>query len=201
MNTKTKNVTYCCYLCYTAYHMSLKVTELRKGAMFVDNGEPWKVLDYTHIKMGRGGATIKIKGRNIKSDKIREFSFHSGAKVEEADVEVEKTQFIFRNGKEAHFTNKQVLPLEITGSKVDYLKSGTEVSIVSFEGEPLDLLIPITVDLKVKKTSSAVAGNTAGTATKEALLDSGLKLQVPLFINEGDLVRVNTDSGTYTTRV
>ncbi|MFH1896291.1 MAG: elongation factor P [bacterium] len=179
----------------------MKVTELRKGALFVENQDPWKVLEYNHIKVGRGGANIKVKARNLKTDKIREFTYHSGAKVIDADVEVVKTVFLYRTGKEAHFANKRVLPLELVGSKVDYLKNGVEVGIVCFADEPIDLLIPITVDLKVTRTDSAVAGNTAGNATKEAHLESGLKLQVPLFVSEGDVVRVNTESGSYVTRV
>lgn len=179
----------------------MKVTSLRKGALFVENQDPWKVLEYTHIKVGRGGANIKVKARNLKTDKIREFTYNSGAKVADADMEVIKTKFLYRTGHEAHFEEGQVLPIELVADKVDYLKSGTEVSILYFEEEPIDLLIPITVDLKVRKTSAAVVGNTAGNATKEAHLESGLKLQVPLFVNEGDVVRVNTENGSYVTRV
>jgi len=179
----------------------MKVTELRKGALFVEGNEPWKVLEYHHIKMGRGGANIKVRARNLKNSKIREFTYNSGGKVEDANVEVVKTTFLFRTGREARFANKTVLPIGLVEGRVDFLKNGTGVGIVVFEDEPIDLLIPTTVDLKVKKTSPAVAGNTSGNATKEALLESGLKLQVPLFINEGDTVRVNTESGSYVTRV
>ncbi len=179
----------------------MKVTELRKGALFVEREDPWKVEKYEHIKMGRGGATIKVKARNLITDTVREFSYNSGAKVEDADVETVKTKLLYQDGKQAHFDNKVDLPISEIREKVEFLKSGTEITMIFFEGEPIDILIPITVDLKVKRSDPAVAGNTSGNATKEALLESGIRIHVPLFVNEGDTVRVNTESRSYVTRV
>ena len=151
--------------------------------------------------MGRGNASIRLKGRNLVNGKIRDFTYNSGAHVEEADVEVVKTNFKYRDGQSAYFENGVTLPLSEYEDKVLFLKSGIDVSVVLFEEEPIDLLIPITVDLEVKSTAGSDKGNTVSGAYKEAIMETGLRIQVPMFVKEGDELKINTETASYVTRV
>jgi elongation factor P len=179
----------------------MNITDLKKGTVFLELESPWKVLDYKHTTLGRGSATIRIKAKNLENGKIRDFTYNSGAKVEDADVEVVKCDFLYRDSTSAHFSGDVVLPIADYEEKMAYLTKGTEVGILLFEEDPIDLMIPITVELKIKSTSDAIKGNTVTNAYKEAIMETGLRIQVPMFAREGDIIKINTESGNYITRV
>ena len=181
----------------------ISVTELRAGAVFRHDGDPLQVTKYLHKKLGRGKANIRIKAKNLRNGATLDTVFNSGAKVEEAEVVKKSVQFLYQDGKELHFEDLE------TGDKVSlamdeqgkFLSKDTEVTLLSFENEPLSIELPSAVELKVKKTEPGIKGNSATNIYKPAMLESGHTLQVPLFINEGDTIKVNTETGKYASRV
>lgn len=184
----------------------INVTQLRKGVTFTKDGELYRVLEYEHYKPGRGNAIIRTKLRNLRTGVIINQNFLSGDKVEDIRLEHRTVQYLYNDEHFFYFMDVETyeqpaLPREILEEVIPYLKEGITLEILSYEGEPLDIELPITVDLKVIEAPPGFAGDTATGATKEVTLETGLKLQVPLFIEEGDVVRVDTRTGAYVTRV
>lgn len=183
----------------------IPVTELRAGTIFLERGNPCQVLKYAHTKLGRGKANIRVKIKNLRTGTILEKVFNSGAKVEEAEVSKESVQFLYQDGENLHFKDLETeqkidLPLSLAPEAGNFLAKNFEVKILIFAGEPLSVELPPTVELKVKKTEPGIRGNSATNIYKPATLESGYKLQVPLFINENDVIRVNTETGKYISR-
>ncbi|MGC9358938.1 MAG: elongation factor P [Anaerolineae bacterium] len=184
----------------------ITVTQLRKGVTFEDDGQLWKVLEYDHYKPGRGKAIIRTKLLNLRTGTIVNRNFLSGDKVQDVRLDHRTVQFMYTDGEFYHFMDTETyeqpaLPKEVLGDAIPYLKEGTTLELELYEGEPLDIELPITVDLKVVDAPPGYAGDTATGATKEVELETGLRLQVPLFVEEGDVLRVDTRSGEYLTRV
>lgn len=184
----------------------IPVTQLRKGVTFTKDGELYRVLEYEHYKPGRGNAIIRTKLRNLRTGAIINQNFLSGDKVEDVRLDHRTVQYLYNDGHLFYFMDVETyeqpaLPREILEEVIPYLKEGITLEILSYEGEPIDIELPITVDLKVIEAPPGFAGDTATGATKEVTLETGLKLQVPLFIEEGDIVRVDTRTGAYVTRV
>ena len=181
----------------------ISVTELRKGAVFKHNGDPLQMTKYLHKKLGRGKANIRIKAKNLRTGATLDTVFNSGAKVEKAEVVKKSVQFLYQDGKQLHFTDsetgdKMSLPMSDSGK---FVSKNIEIKLLSFEGEPLSIELPSAVELKVKKTEPGFKGNSATNIYKPATLESGHTLQVPLFINEGDTIKVNIETGKYVSRV
>lgn len=182
----------------------LSVTDLRGGTIYEDSGDFLQVLSYEHIKMGRGSATIKVKVRNIRSGATTIKSFQNGGSVKEIIVENNIMQYLYRNEKEASFMNPTTFE-QITISLdsipgYEYLVEGENATIQSYEGETLGITLPPKVTLKVTETAPGVKGNTASNVYKDAKLENKKSIRVPLFINEGDLIVVDTRDGSYTKR-
>jgi elongation factor P len=180
--------------------------ELRKGVAIELDGELWQILDYHHIKMGRGSAQVRITLRNIKRGQTVERSFQAGTKWPRAQMERRPVQFLYRDGDDFHFMDTDTydqfsLRGEQLGDAVPYMKDGMTVDRTTYQGETIGVELPVTVDLRVTSTEPGFAGDTASGARKPATLETGLTLQVPLFIGEGDVVRVDTRTGEYQTRV
>jgi elongation factor P len=180
--------------------------ELRKGVAIELDGELWQILDYHHIKMGRGSAQVRITLRNIKRGQTVERSFQAGTKWPRASMERRPVQFLYRDGDDFHFMATDTydqfsIPGEQLGEAVQYMKDGMMVDRTTYQGETIGVELPVTVDLEVTSAEPGFAGDTASGARKPATLESGLTIQVPLFINEGDVVRVDTRTGEYQTRV
>ena len=184
----------------------LSVTELRNGTIYKDSGAPYTVLKYTHTKVGRGNATIRVKVRNLITGATLERAFTSGASVEEADVQKVKAQYLYRAGERVYFMEmvgfEQIeLPVDLIDEGVSYLKDGQEVFIFIFEGRAVSVELPITVQLKVTETEPGFKGDTATAALKPATVETGLKVDVPLFIRAGDTIKIDTRTGEYLERV
>jgi elongation factor P len=180
--------------------------ELRKGVAIELDGELWQILDYHHIKMGRGSAQVRITLRNIKRGQTVERSFQAGTKWPRASMERRPVQFLYRDGDDFHFMDTDTydqfsLRGDQLGEATQYMKDGMLVDRTSYQGETIGVELPVTVDLEVTSTEPGFAGDTASGARKPATLESGLTIQVPLFIGEGDVVRVDTRTGEYQTRV
>jgi elongation factor P len=180
--------------------------ELRKGVAIELDGELWQILDYHHIKMGRGSAQVRITLRNIKRGQTVERSFQAGTKWPRASMERRPVQFLYRDGDDFHFMDTDTydqfsIRAEQLGEATQYMKDGMTVDRTTYQGETIGVELPVTVDLRVSSTEPGFAGDTASGARKPATLETGLTIQVPLFIGEGDVVRVDTRTGEYQTRV
>jgi len=184
----------------------IDVNELRKGVTFDLDGELFKVLDYQHHKPGRGAATIRVKARNLRKGTILEKTFGSSERVNEIRLEYHNVQFLYSDGVLYHFMDLEnfeqtALSAEIIGEERNLLKEGTEVKLTLFEDEPLDVELPINVDLQVTKAESSVRGDTATGVTKRVTVETGAEVSTPNFVNIGDTIRVDTRTGDYVTRV
>jgi elongation factor P len=180
--------------------------ELHKGVVIELDGDLWQILDYHHIKMGRGSAQVRIKFKNVKKGSIVEKSFQAGEKWPRAQLDRRPIQFMYRDGDDFHFMEMETYEqFHLNSSQLDdavnYMKDGMTLDRISFEGETLGVELPITVDLVVVETDPGFAGDTATGARKPATTESGLIVAVPLFVTEGDTIRVDTRTGEYQTRL
>lgn len=179
----------------------ISVTELRAGTIFEDKGQVYKVLSYQHIKMGRGSANIKVKVKNVKSGSTTEKSFINGSRVNNMQVFKKDLQFLYKDEANAYFMNpttfEQVnIPLAVLEGYI-FLKEGGLFSVSFLQDEPLELNLPPKMDLMVSETGPSEKGNSVSNIYKDATLENGFKTKVPLFINIGDKVRVDTRTGAY----
>jgi len=184
----------------------IPVTDLRTGVTFADNSQIYQVLSYEHIKMGRGSANIKVKVKNLRSGSVTEKSFISGAKVEPINLEKRKVQYLYSDNQGGHFMDSQTfeqfrLGKEKLGGQAKFLKEGMEVSLLAFGGEHLWLDLPIKMDFKIAQTDPGFRGDSVSNIYKDAVLENGVKIKVPLFIKIGEMVRVDTRTGEYVERV
>ncbi len=184
----------------------IDVNELRKGTTFELDGALFKVLDYEHHKPGRGKATIRIKARNLRTGTTLDKSFISGDRVNDVRLDYHNVQFLYSDGTLYHFMDLETyeqpaISSEILGDTVNYLKENLEVKLTFYQGEALDIELPTSVDLLVTQAGIAVRGDTATGVTKKVTTETGVEVQVPNFVEEGDTIRVDTRSGSYVTRV
>ena len=179
----------------------ISVTDLRSGIIFRYLGQILKVLSYEHIKMGRGSANVKVVVKNLKTGSITDKSFISNAKVDEAHVERQDYQFLYKDQDSAYFMNLKTfeqisISLKVCKEHV-FLKEGETFSINFLDNEPLSLNIPPKMEFKVSETGPSLRGNSATNIYKDAILENGLKTKVPLFIKVGDNVRIDTETLSY----
>jgi elongation factor P len=184
----------------------IDVNELRKGVTFTMEGELFKVIEYQHYKPGRGKAIIRTKLRNLRSGSTIEKTFTSGDRVQDIRLDHQTVQYLYNDGEFYHFMDTESyeqfpLPNALLEDARSYLVENMQIELSSYEGEPLDVELPITVDLKVVEAPPGFAGDTAQGATKEVILETGHKIFVPLFISMGDVLRIDTRDGRYVTRV
>ena len=184
----------------------IDVNSLRKGTTFTRDNEIYKVLDYSHTKVARGGATIRVKVRNLRSGATYEKTFNGGERVEDIRLDHTEAQYLYNDGELYHFMDTETyeqpaITAERLTDIIPYLTEEMVVKMSSYEGELLDIEIPITVDLEVTEAEPGFAGDTAQGATKQVTVSTGLQVQTPLFINVGDVIRIDTRTGEYITRV
>ncbi len=184
----------------------IDVNELRKGVTFTMDGELYRVIDYQHHKPGRGKAIIRTRLRNLRSGSTTDKNFISGDRVQDIRLDHQTVQYLYSDGDFYYFMDTETyeqfpLPDALLEDVKPYLVENAEIELSSYEGERLDVELPITVDLRVVEAPPGYAGDTAQGATKEITLETGLKLHVPLFIEEGDVLRIDTRDGRYVTRV
>ncbi len=180
------------------------VQDLRTGTTFEEDDQIFVVLSYEHIKMGRGSANIKVKVRNLRTGAITEKGYISGAQVHPARTQNKEYQFLYKDEENAFFMDPQTyeqheIPLQkLVGH--EFLQEGENATLQFYDEEPLALQLPPKVTLKVEDTPPGVKGNSASNVYKDAVLVNGMKIRVPLFINNGDEVVVDTRDGSYTKR-
>jgi elongation factor P len=184
----------------------IDVNELRKGVTFELDGGLYKVLDYSHNKTGRGNATIRVKARNLLTGANIERTFNSGLSVQDVSLDFHNVAYLYNDGDFYHFMDnvtfeQPAIKAEMLGDDALYLKEGMEVKLTFYNGEPLDVEIPSSVDLKVVEAETAIRGDTATGVTKKVTTETGLQVNCPQFVKVGDTIRVNTETGEYVTRV
>ena len=184
----------------------IDVTNLRKGVTFELDNEIFKVLDYQHIKVARGGATIRVKVRNVRSGVTVEKTFNSGDRVQDIRLERREVQYLYPDGDLYYFMDTETyeqpaLSADILGDAINYLSDGQTLILLTYDGEAIDVELPVTVELEVVDADPGYAGDTAQGATKEVTVSTGIKLQTPLFVEVGNVIRIDTRDGSYVTRV
>lgn len=184
----------------------IDVNQLRRGRTFVHDGEIYKVTEYSHNKPGRGKATIRVSVRNVRTGANLQLTFTSGDRVEEIRLDKRTVQYLYDDGQFLVFMDTDTyeqphVPHALFGDDAQWLKENMELELLFSESEVLDYNLPLTVELEVVDAEMAVAGDTAGGATKEVTTETGIKVRTPLFVNVGDVIKINTDSGEYITRV
>ena len=180
--------------------------ELRKGVVIELDGDLWQILDYHHIKMGRGSAQVRIKLRNVKKGSTVEKSFQAGDRWPRAVLDRRPVQFLYRDGDDLHFMENDTyeqfsLRAETLDDAIGFLKEGMSVDRTTYQGETIGVELPVTVDLVVADTEPGFAGDTQTGARKPATTETGLVVTVPIFVETGDTIRVDTRTGEYQTRV
>ncbi len=182
----------------------INATELRKGVLIEFEGKLYQVVEYQHVKMKRT-ALAKVKLRDINAGHTIERSFQSDDRLVRARLEDRQMQYLYNDGDLYYFMdqeNYEQMPLtqEQLGDALDYLKEGNAVEVSSYNDKIVSVTMPITVELEVTETDPGFKGDTATAGTKPAKLETGVMIQVPLFINEGDVIKVDTRTGTYLER-
>jgi elongation factor P len=185
----------------------LDPNELRKGAIFKYRDNPVTVLDFAHSHKGRGQAKVTLKIRDLIKGTVETLTVKSGDRIDEADVARTSADFLYTDKELAHFMDTKSyeqmdIPVDRVQKKLVFLKEGSTVDALLFEGTLVDIALPTKIELSIKETEPGVKGDTAsGTAYKPAILETGFKVNVPVFMNQGDVIRVNTESGEYVERV
>lgn len=184
----------------------IPVTGLKAGATFSEGKDIFQVISYEHIKMGRGSATIKVKVRNLRNGSIVEKSYTSGNKVSAISLDKEIAQYLYKQGEEYVFMHTQTfeqftLSQKIIGEQTKFLTEGLEVKILRYEEEALNVELPLKMEFEIADTPPGVKGNSSVNIWKEATLETGVRVKVPLFVEIGDRIRVDTRTGDYVERV
>ncbi len=183
----------------------ISASDLRKGVTFILDADLYRVMDYHRSYLGRGSARVKVTIKNLETRTTIERVFFADDRFEEVRLELREVQYLYTDGHLYYFMDTETyeqpaLSAEALGERVYYLKEGLTLHISMREGRPIEVELPVTVDLEVTQTEPGIKGDTATGATKKAALETGLVVQVPLFIEEGDIVRVDTRTGEYLTR-
>jgi elongation factor P len=177
-------------------------SDFKAGMMLELDGELYRIVEFQHVKPGKGGALYKTKIRNLRTGNMADKTFRSGEKINRPFVQTRKLEYLYSSGGMYYFMDEStyeevVLGGDVVGEKGKFLKENTGVSVITASGSIIDVELPPAVDLAVSKTEPGLRGDTVSGAAKPAVLETGLKLQVPLFVNEGDVVRVDTRTGEY----
>ncbi len=185
--------------------MQVSTAEFKKGLKIQFDGAPYSIVDFQHVKPGKGGAFVRTKLKHMKLGRVIDNTFRAGEKVELVDFEEKHMQYLYKDER-FHFMDLETydqiaLSLDEVGDARDFLKENTEVDILFIDGSPVTVELPNFIELQVVKTDPGIRGDTASGGSKPATLETGAVIQVPLFLNEGDVVKVDTRSGDYLGRV
>ena len=183
----------------------LNISEIKTGKSIILNGEPYAVIYCEHSKMGRAGAVLRTKLKNLISGAVLEKTFQGADRIEEAEIAKSKAQYLYKDGENYVFMDNETynqfsLSRETLGGSVKYLIEGTEVVILNFNGRPANIELPVKMKLKVVEAPPGVKGDTVSGGSKAVKLETGLEIIAPLFIKKGDEVIVNTEKGEYVSR-
>lgn len=183
----------------------INVNDIKNGMTILFEDNIYTVLEFSHVKPGKGAAFVQAKLKNLRTGAIVEKRFNSGVKLDKAMVEKKNMQFLYASGDSYNFMNMETyeqidLDKNQIGDDAIYLKEGLNVDVTFFQGELLGLILPEKIEMKIKETEPAVKGNTTNNAMKDAVLETGMKVRVPLFVEEGESIIVSTKDGKYVSR-
>ncbi len=183
----------------------ISVNDFRTGATIEVEGDIWRVIEFQHVKPGKGAAFVRSKLRNLRNGNIQEKTFRGGERVKRAQIDNVKMQYLYADGNNHVFMNNETYDqIELPATQIEYelkfIKEGMEVQIIQYESEILGVQLPITVELEVAETEPGIKGDTASGGSKPATLETGITVQVPFFVNVGDVLVVNTEEGEYVSR-
>ena len=183
----------------------ISVNDFRTGLTIEVDGGIWRVLDFQHVKPGKGAAFVRSKLRNLRNGAIQEKTFRAGEKVAKAQIDNRRMQYLYANGDQHVFMDQESYDqIELAATAIEYelkfLKENMEVHIMLNQGESLGVELPNTVELEVTETEPGIKGDTASGGTKPATLETGLTVQVPFFVNQGDRLIINTTDSSYVSR-
>jgi elongation factor P len=184
----------------------IDTSEFRKGLKVEVDGEPYEIVDFQHVKPGKGAAFVRTTIRSLLSGRVLQPTFKSGDKVGRPDIEEREMQYLYRQGDEYYFMDTRSYEQTFLGEAVlgdarNFLKENINASVLFYNGKAIGVSLPNSVDLRVTKCDPGVRGDTVSGAMKPATLETGYTVQVPLFINEGDVLKIDTRDGKYLTRV
>ncbi|MCK9187117.1 MAG: elongation factor P [Candidatus Colwellbacteria bacterium] len=185
----------------------ISYTELKKGTIILLNNDPYEVVDTKFVRMQQRKAVVQSKLKNLKSGKVIDKSWQASENIEEADFQKQEITFIYSHKGEFWFQekgnpqNRMMVPEDAIGDNANFLKPQTDVTAYILEGEIIKIVPPIKVEVEVTEAPPAVKGNTAQGGDKMVTVETGAKVTVPLFINQGDIIRINTETGSYVERV
>ncbi|MSD83679.1 elongation factor P [Lactobacillus curvatus] len=183
----------------------LSVNDFKNGLTIEFDNNLWRIVEFQHVKPGKGGAFVRSKLKNLRTGANQEKTFRSTEKVEKAIIDTKSMQYLYADGDNHVFMDTETyeqleLPAAQINDELKYLKENMQVSIMMYGSETLGIELPNTVDLTVAATEPGVRGDTSSGGTKPATLETGLVVQVPFFVNEGDLLTINTSDGSYISR-
>ena len=186
--------------------MPVSTTEFRNGLKIEIDGEPYIIVEFQHVKPGKGGAFVRTKFKSLKSGNVTDKTFRAGEKVDVPNLEEKTMQYLYAADKDRVFMDtssyEQVSMNEKQlGDSIHYLKENMEIKVLYHKGQPINIDLPMFVELAIAKTDPGVRGDTASGGSKPATLESGAVIKVPFYLNEGDVVKVDTRSGTFIERV
>ncbi|WP_066079020.1 elongation factor P [Pseudoclavibacter albus] len=180
--------------------------DIKNGIVMIIDGQLWQVIEFQHVKPGKGGAFVRTKLKNVVSGKTVDRTFNAGSKIETATVDRRDYQYLYRDGESFVFMDQsdfdQLTVAEtVVGDAAKYMLEQQEVQIAMYQGEPLYLEMPASVELEITYTEPGLQGDRSNAGTKPATLETGAEIQVPLFVNQGTRVKVDTRTGDYLGRV
>ncbi|ABY45212.1 elongation factor P [Bacillus mycoides] len=183
----------------------ISVNDFRTGLTISVDNALWQVMDFQHVKPGKGAAFVRSKLRNLRTGSVQEKTFRAGEKVEKAHIENRRMQYLYASGESHVFMDNETYEqIELGENQIErelkFLKENMGVSIMTYQDEVLGVELPNTVELTVSETEPGIKGDTASNVTKPAKLETGLVVQVPIFINEGEMLIINTGEGKYVSR-
>lgn len=183
----------------------LNISDLKTGKQIVLDGIPYAIIYNEHSKMGRAGAVMRTKLKNLKNGAVKEKTFQGSDKVEEADISKSKAQFLYHEGENFHFMDNTTydqftISQDAIGDSKDYLTEGLEVIMLNFNDNPINVELPVKVTLEVTEAPPGLKGDTQSGGDKLVTVSTGAKITTPLFIETGDKIIINTESGTYVSR-
>lgn len=186
--------------------MVLSITNLKKGTIFQWEGQPFRVVEYSQKVMGRGGSIVNVRIKSLLDGKVLEKTFKGNEQLESADISNQTVQYLYNDGSNFFFMNDEnfeqfEVPSELIGDSVGYMKDGDHVQLQFFNDRPINVELAKNVPLRVTYTEDAVKGDTSSSITKEAQLETGITIKVPAFIKQGDVISIDTVTGTYRERV
>jgi elongation factor P len=180
--------------------------DLRTGMVLEIDGSLFSVVEFQHVKPGKGGAFVRTKIRNLDTGRVIDRTFNAGEKVKDVRIDVVEMQYLYNTGDDYYFMNNATyeqipIPTSMLEHAIPMMKEGTTVTVQMWEGRPIGVELPTFVDLRITETAPGVKGDTVSGGTKPATLETGKVIQVPLFVQEGSMVRVDTRTGEYVSRV